>query len=72
MPLEQLNEKDFNKKEMQIQLPYEVNTQDDEEHWETNTRQLYLKFVDMMSKDEMQILYQKPGGNREQVQNNAE
>lgn len=71
MPLEQLNEKVFDKKEMQIQLPYEVNTTEDDEG-ETNTRQLYLKFVDMMNKDEMHILYQRPGGNKEQAKESAE
>jgi len=51
VPLEQLNEKIFDKREMQIQLPYEANTQEDDEG-ETDTRQLYLKFVDMMGKDD--------------------
>jgi len=43
-------------------VPYEANTQDDEEeHGETDTRKLYNKFTDLMDKDRMNILYQKPG-----------
>ena len=57
IPLDQLNEKMFNKKEMQIQCPYEANTQDEQEEGETQARKLYNRFIDLMGKDEMQILY---------------
>lgn len=72
IPLEQLNEKMFDKREIQIQVPYEANTTNDEEEGETETKKLYNKFVDLMHKDEIQILFQKPGANKEQIKETTE
>lgn len=73
IPLDQLNEKVFDKKEMQIQVPYEANTQDDEEeHGETDTRKLYNKFTDLMDKEKMTILFQKPGNTKDAQKESAE
>jgi len=55
-----LNEKQFDKKEMAIQCPYEANTCDDDDG-ETETKKLYSNFVDKMGKEEITILYAKPG-----------
>lgn len=63
----------FDKKEMQITVPYEANTQDDEEeHGETDTRKLYNKFTDLMDKDRMNIVYHKPGNVKDTQKEGAE
>ena len=73
IPLEQLNEKMFDKRQIEIQPPYEANgTTNDEDEGETETQKLYNKFMEQMNQGEVQILYQKPGTTKEQIKENAE
>lgn len=56
VPLEVLNDKEFNKKELQIQVPFEADAKPDRdgqsttdaEEVETDPKQLYLKFNKLM------------------------
>lgn len=69
MPLETLNEKDFNKKLLSIQAPFEADEKKDRdgvstnagesEELETNAKKLYQKFNNLMSLGQIEVANSK-------------
>jgi len=72
VPLEVLNDKDFNKKLLQIQVPFEADAKLDKdgasttagetEEDVTDPKQLYQKFNYLMPRGQIDISYTKAGG----------
>lgn len=72
VPLEALNDKDFNKKLLQIQVPFEADEKKDKDgastnagetdEVETDPKQLYQKFNYLMPRGQIDISYTKASG----------
>jgi len=70
VPLEKLNQKEFNKKEIQIDAPIDTERGDasimgartdaggEEEDMIVDSKQLYMKFMDMVGKKQINIVHQ--------------
>lgn len=68
VPLEKLNQKEFNKKEVQIDAPIDTERDvsfanartelGDEDDMIVDSKQLYMKFLDMVGKKQINIVHQ--------------
>ena len=70
VPLEKLNQKEFNKREIQIDAPIDTERGDpsimgartdaggDDEDMIVDSKQLYMKFMDMVGKKQINIVHQ--------------